>query len=268
MNANDETHVNCQNKRERYRKLIEKVKASYPPEGSARELTWCDDCDDEINLWTYWQGRGSLDPEILLVGQDWGNPAKLIRPMAETKAGPPYDESKMSPTDKNLETLFDKVLGIPINKKGRNKKLFFTNLVLGYRTGNESGGMKAFLMKKDKNFFKELVDILCPHVVICLGQATFKTALAAYKKSLPYKGKFIPALDARNNFVDIDKIRADGSVRFYGVGHCGALGCINRIRYQDASLKRQKISKEDGEQKQIEDWKEIKNYLDEKKIIV
>ena len=41
-----------------------------------RKITWglC----REINLWTYWQGRGYVNetPEIdyLLVGQDWGNP--------------------------------------------------------------------------------------------------------------------------------------------------------------------------------------------------
>ena len=29
----------------------------------------------EINLWTFWQGRGHKNVKIMLVGQDWGNPS-------------------------------------------------------------------------------------------------------------------------------------------------------------------------------------------------
>ena len=35
-------------------------------------MYWCADCK-EINLWTYWQGRGNLDAKIMLVGQDWAD---------------------------------------------------------------------------------------------------------------------------------------------------------------------------------------------------
>ena len=57
-------------KEAKYTKLIEKVKNSY--QSNPNGLTWCDDCK-EINLWTYWQGRGNLNAKILLVGQDWRN---------------------------------------------------------------------------------------------------------------------------------------------------------------------------------------------------
>ena len=65
-------------KKKRYLDLIERVKESYPPydpadDGQKLRLYWCDDCE-EINLWTYWQGRGNLDAKIMLVGQDWGSP--------------------------------------------------------------------------------------------------------------------------------------------------------------------------------------------------
>ena len=65
-------------KQRKYHDLIERVKNSYPSrdladDGQKLRLYWCDDCK-EINLWTYWQGRGNLDAKIMLVGQDWGCP--------------------------------------------------------------------------------------------------------------------------------------------------------------------------------------------------
>lgn len=237
-------------KLERYHWLIDKARASYPPEGSAAELTWCDACDDEINLWTYWQGRGSLNPEILLVGQDWGNPypksGKVFLPVERVKAGPPYEVSESFPTDQNLTTLFRQALDMDINQ--RNEKLFFTNLVLGYRTGNSSGSLNT-PMSYDQFFFKELVNILRPRVVVCLGGATFDAVLAAYGKPRPYSGKFIPALDEGKTFADID------GIRFFGMGHCGVLGCMNRIRNQKGG------GMDAGLQMQIQDWKQIRDYL-------
>lgn len=238
-------------KQERYRWLIEKARASYPPEGSAAELTWCDACADEINLWTYWQGRGSLTPEILLVGQDWGNPypksGRTFLPVEEVKAGPPYEVRRMFPTDQNLIELFRQALGIDINRK--SEKLFFTNLLLGYRTGSTSGSLNTPI-DQDQAFFRELVGILRPRIIICLGGATFDAALAAYGKPRPYTGKFIPALDAGKTIADID------GIRFFGMGHCGALGCMNRTG------NRKNTNTDTGLQMQIQDWKRIRDYLE------
>ena len=36
-------------------------------------LTWCDGLVDEINLWTYWQGRGADNPDVMIIGQDFGS---------------------------------------------------------------------------------------------------------------------------------------------------------------------------------------------------
>lgn len=181
-------------KQERYRWLIEKARASYPAEGSAAELTWCDVCEDEINLWTYCQGRGSLNPDILLVGQDWGNPYP-----------------KLGKTFLPVEQITP--------------------------------------LSQDQAFFKELVNILRPKIVICLGGATFDAALAAYGESRSYSGKFIPAPDAGKTVADID------GIRFFGMGHCGALGCMNRMG------NRKGAGTDAGLQMQIQDWKQIRDYL-------
>lgn len=237
-------------KQERYRWLIEKARDAYPPEGSAAELTWCDACEDEINLWTYWQGRGNLDPDILLVGQDWGNPrpkaGKALLSVEEIKAGPPYDVDRVFPTDRNLMELFRETFGIDLNR--RNGSLFFTNLVLGYRTGSASGSLDT-PMGQDQAFFKELVGILRPKAVICLGGATFDAALAAYGEPLPYSGKFMQALDAGRTVSDID------GVRFFGMGHCGTLGCMNRAG------NRKGAGTDAGLRMQMRDWKQIREYL-------
>ena len=64
----------------RYLELVDEVKQDYKDKlrkNSNVTLKGCDYCR-EINLWTYWQGLGYAEntPEIdiLLVGQDWGNP--------------------------------------------------------------------------------------------------------------------------------------------------------------------------------------------------
>lgn len=64
----------------RYLELVDEVKQDYKDKlrkNSNITLKGCDYCR-EINLWTYWQGLGYAEntPEIdiLLVGQDWGNP--------------------------------------------------------------------------------------------------------------------------------------------------------------------------------------------------
>lgn len=238
------------NKQERYRWLIDKARATYPPEGSAAELTWCSACEDEINLWTYWQGRGNLDPEILLVGQDWGNPVpKPGTPrlsLDEFKAGPPYDTSRIFPTDRNLMELFRQVLGIDLNQKVEN--LFFTNMLLGYRTVKTSGYLKMPI-DRDRIFFKELIDILQPRVVICMGQAVFDAALDAYGEPHPYTGSFRRALDERKNVFDI------GGIRFFGMGHCGRLGCMNRAGNQKGA------DEKTGLRMQMQDWEQITKYL-------
>jgi len=119
--------------------------------------TWLE--GDQINLWTYWQGYQLKDidekgVDILLVGQDWGNPsakknADMMERIKKIQSGGGtirYDE-KASPTDKNMAKMF-KSFGdnIDILKDNPGMRLFFTNYSLGYRTDSESGGISNSLM--------------------------------------------------------------------------------------------------------------------------
>ena len=240
-------------KQERYDWLVEKARESYPfvDQESQIEFTWCDDCENEINLWTLWQGKGCLEPEILLVGQDWGNPYSGIgaEALQNIKQGCLSLENDPSPTDKNLSELFDKVFHLNIFEK--NPSLFFTNLFLGYRkdTDQNSGNFKQSYLNRDLIYFKELVNILHPKVVICLGRDTFSYALKAFGKEKPLPRDYNIALNNKENKLDIN------GIRFFGMAHCGNLGCLNRTG------NRKGVSAKQGLEMQIKDWKQIALYL-------
>lgn len=230
-------------KEERYAQLVSDAKASYPHTASGRagELVWCDACKDEINLWTYWQGQGCLSPEILVVGQDWGNPdtAEGRHCLEALQQGKPYLLHNSFPSDKNLAALFKAALKIDIGEK--NERLFFTNLVLGYRTGKNTGPLKAVQFFHDLAYFKTLVHILRPRIVICLGQKTFSYALRAYGEKKDFPDGYISALASHDNYLDIE------GIRFYGMAHCGNYGCKNR----GGNISR-------GLALQMQDWSAIK----------
>lgn len=235
-------------KQERYNWLVDKVRSSYPAEGSAAPLTWCDACREEINLWTYWQGRNNLAPEILVVGQDWGCPASEEgqSSLKNITGSDPYLAGNIFPSDINLAHLFDKTFGLDLNHPV--PELFFTNMLLGYRTSGNSGSVDIPL-SQDIPFFKELVGILSPKVVICLGKETFENALRAFGSSLPYSGSFNKALNAGKTSLDV------GNIRFFGMGHCGTLGCLNRTGNQKGA------TPSIGLDIQVRDWVRIKDYL-------
>ncbi|MBP3279469.1 MAG: hypothetical protein J6M44_10990, partial [Butyrivibrio sp.] len=103
---------------------------------------------DQINLWAYWQGHQYKDIDekgidILLVGQDWGNPEKDEKTIARIEAiqkgkSESFYNDHASITDKNLKELFQ-CLGCDIEKADPGLRLFFTNYSLGYRRGSEQG---------------------------------------------------------------------------------------------------------------------------------
>lgn len=188
-------------KADAYKKLVENIKGRYPVyagQSPTKKValfapvingeTFC----KEINLYTYWQGFGYAEktPEIkyLLVAQDWGNPFKdenkyfmeRIKKMNDGDKTASYfvDDDKIYITDKNLAELFE-VLGYKNIMTQRYDDLFFTNLCLGYRIGKEEGGMTDELLTHDSEKFKELVDILEPKNILCLGKYTSECAYKA-----------------------------------------------------------------------------------------
>ncbi len=185
---------------------------------------------DQINLWTYWQGYqlkdvGQKGMDILLVGQDWGAPARspeLIQRIQEIQAGTgqTYYSTGTSPTDRALVQLF-RVFGDKVDITGPEPglRLFFTNYSLGYRVGSETGGMTKRLMRQDAELFDELVLAVRPSIIICLGKLTYEMAagtkaegfLRRLREGRPFKAAF----------------PRDPTIPVYGVAHCGARGQRN-----------------------------------------
>lgn len=244
---------------EEYEKLIEDVKEDYihrPDNG----LLWCDLCQ-EINLWTYWQGRGNQKIEILLVGQDWGcafdsnfeKMKNVIEQMNNGNDAIDYAENTNNPTDMHLIELF-KVLGYDLHKK--NPTLFFTNLALGYRKNGTAGGLKKEWLTDDVKYLLRLVNIVQPKLILCLGKDTYEVVSSSLNGKKIQIERFYEALENNSNYADV-KLESGENVRVYAVAHCGSYGIMNRKKYASQLLKN-----EDGLELQKQDWLKIKEYWD------
>ena len=245
-----------------YIQLIIEVRENYknnPRDNGQVRLEWCDrDTDEnlcqEINLWTYWQGwkwaERKSEIKFLVLGQDWGCPSETmdggaianVRDMNRGIDVMYLDgcnmETRESTTDKNLTYLFEKIGYKGIDKR-RYPDLFFTNFNLGYRTGNNSGGMTADLLESDGKYIKELIDILKPKNIICLGELVFN---ATYKLLLGGNLKY----SGYNNLVSNSKgYKYSGTGyegKIYPVFHPGFYGVNNR---------------NGGLEQHVKDWKKM-----------
>ena len=243
-----------------YRSLVARVRASYPPRDAAyrgkdTQLYWCEDCN-EINLWTYWQGRNHLDPKIMLVGQDWGSPwdesaRSTMEQIAQANKGADYQylDNNPSITDNRLIRLFQEIGYADISRP--HPDLFFTNLILGYRNKGFSGGFKSEWAKHDAGYFKELADIIAPKVILCLGRSTFEGVLSALNVSQTAPTKDYNAfIESQANPVAIT-LKDSKTAYVFALAHCGAMGTLNRNSKKSTSL-----------DKQLDDWRRIRIYLD------
>lgn len=181
----------------------------------------------EINLWTYFQGYQIRDKEngvdILLVGQDWGNPEwqkETVERIKRFQSGEElfcYENTK-NPTDKTLISLFQE-LNCDITKVDPGKRIVFTNYSLGYREGSETGGMTKSLLLEDKELFEDLVNSIHPKVILCLGKLVYEgvtgQTVKGYIKQLK-KGEVLKAA-----------YQTDPSITVYGVPHPGNRGVSN-----------------------------------------
>lgn len=186
---------------------------------------------NQINLWTYWQGYqlDNVDEkgvDILLVGQDWGNPerkenAEVCNSIKEIQDGKKdaFYSAIVSPTDKRLARMF-KAFGdtIDITTSNPGMRLFFTNYSLGYRKDSETGGMTKTIMRQDKELFEDLVKAIKPKIIICLGQITFEVVTDTVIKEFSKKLKTGEPLFAKYQNSDIP---------VYGVAHPGSRGLYN-----------------------------------------
>ena len=235
-------------KKEAYARLVSDVRADYL--NGSRELKWCDECK-EVNLWAYWQGRGHMDAQIMLVGQDWGCPwdsesaAAVMNNVRDMNDGKNvyYMTGNDNPTDRLLTVLFQSI-GFDITKD--DPRLFFTNFVLGYRVKGSSGNFKRKWANEDAAYFRRLVDIIRPRILLCLGKDTAKSVLNCFGLPMP-KGSYNNVIKSKENPFRVSL--PGGSVYIFALAHCGVMGTLNRNRGS---------GKKTSPDLQIQDWSRIR----------
>jgi DNA polymerase len=208
-----------------------------------------------INLWSHWQG--SLNAEILLIGQDWGriNGEEDARYWANKSPYLIIDKKckEYSATNNNLRILFEKTLNIDISR--RNDKLFFTNSVQCYKTGSLSNKTSdRWYGMCNEEHVKKLVEIIKPKIIIPIGIKALN-GLRRCGEFCNLNDEIIGENYFRQRFVEIvekgflklqiknDKLISD--VLVCPVFHCGIMSCnLNRSLDQ-----------------QINDWGKIKDYF-------
>lgn len=239
----------------RYRNLIDEAKEYYSSEAPELknivkndklfDFKWCDWLEQEINLWTYWQGAELETSEIMVIGQDFGtcydpkNQA-FYRYLCESnddyvKKSQAYisriEADSKNKTDNNLLLLTAELGKNYCASIPANRMLFFTNMCLGYRSGSGiSGGNVSYYLKHDSVYIRELIRIKQPKVVICLGADTYfalLSCLSVDNNTLNLIATdFWTLLENADNFIDISLDKLD--LRIYGVSHAGAYGLVNR----------------------------------------
>lgn len=214
-----------------------------------------DKCRTEINLWTHWQG--SLDAEILLIGQDWGR----ISGEEEAKHWRdkrPYltidkKSKEYSITDNNLRTLFLKTFNIDIAIP--NKELFFTNSVQCYKTGSLSNKTSdKWYQMCNRAYVKRLISIIKPKVIIPVGIKAlyglqqcgdfFELNDEAVGKNY-FNHKFVEIVEKGALKLQVKNNEEVTNVFVCPVFHCGVMSCNLNRSFEE----------------QIKDWEKIKKYL-------
>lgn len=255
-------------KEERYDELVKKVnKCSYfndcsiDKKSGMQKLKLCPECN-EINLWTYWEGgRDSLDAEILVVGQDWGQikDDKAMSAALKTAKYPAaragymdtfHDPGKL--TNETLCRLFHEIGLSEVEsdyRTGERKcsKVFFTNYICCYRVGKTSGDVEDTWTNNCRGYFEKLVSIIEPRVIICLGKKVFDSVSEA--AGIPVsREKYHETVAKGAVTMNINGV----SVKVFPMAHPGVMGLLNTCRFRS-----EKASVERGRQLQAEDWRKI-----------
>jgi hypothetical protein len=173
--------------------------------------------DDVLDPFERWHGH--RNPDILLVGQDWGN--------IEYFSANQGRDANTNPTCRNLSQLF-LAAGIDIGSPSAPKTeraLHFTNIIPFLRIGNmqkdESVTINSAIIKSmAERFFRPLVlEVLRPKVIITLG----RWPLVGVAHAFSYSDK----VGSMKEMMSHGPLQM-GGIQVYPMYHCGALGLVNR----------------------------------------
>lgn len=170
---------------------------------------------DQIGPWSQWQGN--IDSKIVVVGQDWGDIDYFVKWKGK-------DQPFGNRTNENLQVLLNSI-GISIGKprEHQNHLVFITNLILCLKKGGlQSQVSNDWLSNCSQFFFKPLINIIKPEIIIALGKKVTDAILDLYKihysRSVNY-----------SYIVNHSPIRLTDTIILFPLYHCGARSTnINR----------------------------------------
>jgi uracil-DNA glycosylase len=176
-----------------------------------------------IGPWSLWQG--SLDAQVMIVGQDWGG----IKYFVDWQG---RDQPHGNRTNENLRRLLE-IAGISIGdpQEPQQQVVFLTNLILCLKLkGGLQGPIEdAWLTNCTKRFFVPLGDIIKPRAVLALGQKTSEAILKTYGVPFLRPARFSDMLGS-------SPYRLHGEMSLFPLYHCGARGVnMNRSLDRQAS---------------------------------
>lgn len=205
-----------------------------------------------------------MHPKLLLVGQDWGSldykyAKDIVENVRAINSGATYNCNEgmdaSFKTDENLVKLFASLnCGYDDIFHNSYEDLFFTNICLGYRNEGTSGGAISEFINRDIGYFKELVSILEPKVIICLGKETFIGVMRSFGKDKSFNlsnvsyNKFISQNNPQSIALENGEI-----IPVFAMAHCGAVGTMNRNRGTLVGKDKLILQKKD--------WSAVKEYL-------
>ena len=167
---------------------------------------------DVVSHWEQWLGH--RNPDLLVVGQDFGNVGYFVR-----------NRGRDEPHNKTNENLHKLLAAAGIDAKHPSQRdltarVFLTNSILCIKEGMMSGPILANWVDNctERHLFP-LVRYLKPPVVVGMGGAGWR----AMRRVFALSG----APDRISRAAGADWVAADRT-RVFAVGHCGPLGIINR----------------------------------------
>ena len=215
-----------------YNDLVQRRKTCNKCNGLCNPSTFDYD-SDQIGSWTLWQGN--LNSDIVVVGQDWGDVTYFEKWKGK-------DQPKDNPTNENLQRLME-IINIKVEKPSmdQNHIVFLTNLILCLKTGGLQATVEDHWFENCSSiFFRPLMNIIKPKIVIALGKKVSESILNIY--DIPYS-KSTPYYELINK----SPVKLTSSLVLFPVYHCGA-GSINRNRPME---------------EQKDDWRKIAQWLKE-----
>jgi len=203
---------------------------------------------NHVNLWSYWQGN--LSPEILVLGQDWGELPNFdrIKIFIDSEAYRKIITIEKNATDFNLVKLFDDVFSVNILKE---QKLFFTNSVFCYKKGNLNENVcTSWFRNCNEHFMSNLILLLEPKCIITLGNKALHGL--SYSGNIIYtngslakiKNISLTALLDNPNQLWWENFNKNKRIKLFPLFHPGGYSARNRPYQQ-----------------QLNDWNKIKPFV-------